>query len=127
MPETKMEKLGQGQENESPGIPVSAVSPAAAKEGGDFKGVEAESAGEIWVAGLGGSGEWRVAHLPMPLPETAPPGNGVLTGTPTQTSRPASPFYWQPVGRSWAGSSRRGLHGWLLLPTYMIKENQAIP
>lgn len=53
-----MEKLGQGREDQSPGIPVPAVSPAAAKEGGDFKGVGAESAGEKWVAGPGGSGEW---------------------------------------------------------------------
>lgn len=35
-----------------------AMSPAAAREGGDFKGAGAENAGEKWVAGLGGSGEW---------------------------------------------------------------------
>lgn len=59
MSETIMERNSSKVRcSESPGLPVPAVSPAAVKEGGDFKGARAESAGGKWEAGLGGSGEW---------------------------------------------------------------------
>ena len=113
--------------SESPGLPVSAVSPAAAKEGGDFKGARAESAGEQWVAGLGSSGEWHVSPWPLPTnpPRQLHPGLGFPPG-PQPKPPDLLPIF---ICGQYATARQEAVGGVFMdgcpPATYMIKKNQA--